>query len=79
MKLECHILNFDTVAEKLGTKEQKIWAKFVFETKFLVGYMQYLEENELQKDCTEISLSSGKNYIINIPFEDFHNLHKNDF
>lgn len=78
MIIECNILNYDSVAEKLEMKGQRIWAKFVFNTYHMLGYSEWMENNEAQEDCTEVMFLNGRNFIIDVPFLTFDNMLKKD-
>lgn len=71
MIVECNILNWDTIAEKYGGEGEKIWGSFVFNSDELLGFSEFMENNEVESSCTETMFKSGKNYIIDIPFVDF--------
>jgi hypothetical protein len=76
MRIECNILNYDSVAVKYGGKEEKIWASFVGFTDYVLSYMQFLEENVPVDGCVEVWWINGKSSILDIPFKEFDHLMK---
>lgn len=72
--LKTEILFSDLHAEKLGMPEKEVWGSFYLDLNEVAGFGDYVKDNQVYSDVTEVTLKNIGGRVINISVAEFKKL-----